>query len=63
MRNTELALEIKSKEEKSEVEWEFLKQRNILSMISEIVISEQKLDISSEYAVMRIREVLQENLD
>jgi hypothetical protein len=59
--NVELYLQLINKEEKSNVEWELLKVYKTMSMISEILVEESKLHISSEDAIIDIRNCMNQN--
>lgn len=60
--NLELIREIEDKENKSKVEWEFLNYYKTIAIISEILVSESKLHVSSEDAIIQIRKVMNENI-
>lgn len=62
MEDFDLVRGIRNKEEKSEMEHVLLKFYYSLAMISEILVEESKLHISSEDAISKIRENLQSNL-
>lgn len=56
-----LAMEIKKKEDKTALEWEFLKYHSVLAIISEILIDVSKFETYAEDAIEQIREVLKDN--
>lgn len=58
----DLISEIREKETKSETEWVLLKYHSCLALISEVLVSESKCHISSEEAIRKIREHMNENL-
>lgn len=60
--NLDLIREIEKKENKSEIEWALLSYHKTLSIISEILVSESKIHISSEDAIIRIRKCMNDNL-
>ena len=58
----DLIMEIESNDDKSEAEWTLLNYYKTLAIISEILVSESKLNISSEEAVSKIRNCMSDNL-
>lgn len=60
--NFNLIREIESKENKNETEWTLLNYFKTVAIISEILVSESKLHLSSEDAIKEIRKVMNENL-
>lgn len=62
MMDMTLIREIEKKTEKSEVEHVLLKYYYTFSIISEILVDESKLHISSEGAICKIREQMNDNL-
>lgn len=54
--------ELRNKENKTEVEWELLKYYYAMCQISEILVDESKMHIESDYAVDKIRKILNSNL-
>ena len=59
--STSLIIKIESKEVKSETEWALLSYYKTLAIISEVLVYESKLDISSEYAISKIRKCMSDN--
>jgi len=59
--NTDLIRKIESKEVKSEAEWDLLSYHKMLAIVSYILVSESKLDISSEEAISKIRKCMSDN--
>lgn len=53
--SNQLASEVSKKQEKTEVDWEFLKAHKALSTIGEICLSENNHDILAEDAIQEIR--------
>ena len=53
---------LKKKKSKTELKWEFIRYYKALLTISEILQSEEKLEISGGYAVSEIRRHLEENI-
>jgi hypothetical protein len=60
--NTELVRDIRKKDERTPVEYEFLKQNMVLSMISEILVDVSKDHLSYEEGIRSIRSCMQDNL-
>ena len=59
--NTGLIRKIESKEVKSEAEWDLLSYHKMLANVSYILVSESKLDISSEEAISKIMKCMNDN--
>lgn len=62
MSNTLLALKIKKKGAESELEEAFLNQYKCLFLITETLVEQSKLHITSDEAIERIRKYMNENL-
>lgn len=62
MSNTLLALKIKKKGAESELEEAFLNQYKCLFLITEVLVEQSKLHITSDEAIERIRKYMNENL-
>lgn len=62
MSYTLLALQLKKKDDRTEVEEAFLQQHKVLAIISEVLVEESKLHISSEEAVVKIRDYMNKYL-
>lgn len=60
--NVQLIHTLRKKEDKNEVEHEFLKQSFVLSMISEILVDVSKLHLTGDEGIQEIRKCLQENM-
>jgi len=53
--------ELKKKENKTELEWYFIRHHQAIITISEIIISNEKFDLSDKDAVEEIRRYLKNN--
>jgi signal recognition particle receptor subunit beta len=54
-------MELKKKENKTELEWDFIRYYKAIATISEIMISNEKFDLSDKDAVEEIRKYLKNN--
>lgn len=62
MSDTLLYLNIKKKENKSELEEAYLRNRNCIALISEVLVEQSKFHITCYEAIERIRKYMNENL-
>lgn len=60
--DVEIYFQLMDKEDKSEIEWELIKSYKILAMISDILVEESKLHLSSKDAIWEIRKYMNDNL-
>lgn len=57
----DLYIELKKRENKTELEWDFIRYCRAVATISEIIISNEKFDLSDKDTVEEIREYLKNN--
>lgn len=60
--NLDLIRSVEKKENKSKLDWTLLAYHKTLAIISEILVSESKLHLSSEEAIEKIRNCMNDNL-